>query len=40
MYVDYSKVNKVTIKIYYLLPLLFELLNEFIKANIWTKIDL
>jgi hypothetical protein len=40
MCVDYHGLNKITIKNWYLLPLISGLLDQFSQAKIYTKIDL
>ena len=38
--VDYRRLNKVTIKNCYLIPLVSEMLNRLLKAQVFTKLDL
>ena len=38
--VDYCRLNKVTIKNRYLIPLVSKMLNRLLKARVFTKLDL
>ena len=38
--VDYYRLNKVTIKNRYLIPLVSKMLNRLLKAQVFTKLDL
>jgi ABC-type microcin C transport system permease subunit YejE len=38
--IDYRGLNNITIKDYYLLPLIIEMLDRFLGAKIFTKLDL
>ena len=40
LYVDYYRLNKVTIKNRYLIPLVSKILNRLLKAQVFTKLDL